>query len=623
MRLLIFLMCFATAVYADGLQDYQSAQAFIANHPLTQSDVAQADTHLPEIKANKAASDNQSYYSDPDSMATQSLDAIQKKPGLKAIGESAGTRPRMSINPNTDFVKNSQKLQQNAEDIITHKYKDCDKKVYTEHVYVNKTCTAPNNMSFDCEKELQAHAQKPVIPIPCYSVLRIDNHSATAPQGAQRLQEISWVDRHFFIWKHYAYVDYYKVPSTTECLLPGTFITQTDSGDRVSSISLPALVPATFHINALHGGTVTLNINGMPATDGTEITNQSATSAKSYALKLHSEQHGMAVAYALEPANPPETISQQWINHCPTQLKGCNTQHSRCLDVASTKSIDGVSITEPCWRMQYHINCGTSNVPDTCQTLQAQNCQQISSRCTTQTESRCPGFNETWSCPTTKKIGTSIACGDAHAFCLNGSCQQTATDKNTNIGDASTKLAAMNSTAEDVKSKGTDPSIKPSNIEVFKGRVARCRDITLGIMNCCRDTGWAKGIITHCSDEEKDLGKSKQKGLVVEVGRYCSHKFIWCTEHKKSYCIFPSKIALDVQLHGRGDQLHRGFGSAENPDCSGISPDAMSRIDFDKIDFSNAVGDITAKRNTPNESAVKNSAEGRVNDMIAKDMPHA
>ena len=125
----------------------------------------------------------------------------------------------------------------------------------------------------------------------------------------------------------------------------------------------------------------------------------------------------------------------------------------------------------------------------------------------------------------------------------------------------------------------------------------------------------------QCSQGEQQLGKAKEKGgFVVSIGRYCSNRnFLGiCLDHKQSYCIFPSRIAHAVQVDGRKKQLHRGFGSPSSPDCSGLSIRELQQLDFKRIDFSGAIGDVEAAVTLPAttelEKRLTQSITRQVND---------
>jgi len=188
-------------------------------------------------------------------------------------------------------------------------------------------------------------------------------------------------------------------------------------------------------------------------------------------------------------------------------------------------------------------------------------------------------------------------------YCSDGACESVDDEKNEDFATSITDMSALNEEASGVQSQGDDPTKDPNSIRLFTGRSVHCRDITLGVRNCCADSGWASGVV-HCRGEEKDLGAAKEKGgLVVYTGRYCAHRS-WgvCTEHKKGYCIFPSRIAYDIQVSGRNAQLGRGFGDAKNPNCSGLSIDDISRIDLDRVDLSNVADETVSKTAIPGDS---------------------
>lgn len=160
--------------------------------------------------------------------------------------------------------------------------------------------------------------------------------------------------------------------------------------------------------------------------------------------------------------------------------------------------------------------------------------------------------------------------------------------------------------AEDV----THQQTKTNNIRIFTGKAASCRDanlIAVNAMNCCGDSkGWAQGIYASCSAEENLIRTAKKDGRALKIGRYCSNDVLGiCLEHRTGYCVFPSKIAYDVQIQGRGGQLHRGFGSGESPNCSGITPSEMQKINMDNIDFTNVKNNIMQQGNLPNSKKLQ------------------
>jgi conjugal transfer mating pair stabilization protein TraN len=76
------------------------------------------------------------------------------------------------------------------------------------------------------------------------------------------------------------------------------------------------------------------------------------------------------------------------------------------------------------------------------------------------------------------------------------------------------------------------------------------------------------------------------------VGTYCAKKVLGqCLEKKTTYCCFGTKLARLIQEAGH-QQLGLSWGSPQSPQCQGLSPEQLSRLDFSKVDFSELFQDI-------------------------------
>ena len=188
----------------------------------------------------------------------------------------------------------------------------------------------------------------------------------------------------------------------------------------------------------------------------------------------------------------------------------------------------------------------------------------------------------------------------AEVYCSDGSCVETDSTDNTEYASSLADLSALNEEASEYDKHQVHWADTPA---LFSGYAAHCRDEAIGALNCCKDSGWANGLFS-CNTEEYKLGEAKEAGYrVVYVGRYCSHKVLGiCTEHKKGYCVFPSRLAYDLQVYGGAGQLGKSFGGAESPNCYGLSVSQIKRIDLTKIDFSNIEEDITGSVDLPDGS---------------------
>lgn len=92
-------------------------------------------------------------------------------------------------------------------------------------------------------------------------------------------------------------------------------------------------------------------------------------------------------------------------------------------------------------------------------------------------------------------------------------------------------------------------------------------------------------IIWSCEDEEFELGAKKAMRICHYNGKYCDEKVLGvCVIKKKSYCCFNSAFARIMQEQVR-PQLGKSWGSAKNPDCTGITIAQLGQVDFSKVDL--------------------------------------
>lgn len=242
-------------------------------------------------------------------------------------------------------------------------------------------------------------------------------------------------------------------------------------------------------------------------------------------------------------------------------------------------------------------------------------CEQINLSCQNTVGSACAVYQQTYRCPHKECVNThEIVCGE-ETLCLKGECGIKANPRPSQ--DFERGVSALSSTR--------DASQQFDKATIFKGLSQTCRDEIGDFSDCCHTEGWGQDIhLAHCSTEEKTLALSRQKGLAVGVGRYCAHHMPWplehvCTEHKQSYCVFGSKLARILQTQGRQRQLGRRFGSAEKPDCSGITPEQLQAIDLAKMDFKDFYADLKDSIQTPDRlQAIKD----RIADFQRQEQAH-
>lgn len=233
---------------------------------------------------------------------------------------------------------------------------------------------------------------------------------------------------------------------------------------------------------------------------------------------------------------------------------------------------------------------------------------QNNSKCTLQ-ETKC--FNS--DCSHKEKIyhcaidddnaenSSSLMCGD-QSYCLDDNCAIGGTYE---AGKSLPKVLTYLKTMEEAKKDSNKDSV---DIKIFTGKGNKCEKDVLGTRNCCTDSGWGKGVgLGSCSYEEQNLGLQKEKGMCVYIGSYCSDEEKLtglCLKKAESYCCFSSKLSRIIQEQGR-NQIGLNLGTAETPNCSGLSPEEMQKLDFTKIDFTEYTSELTMQLNSPTSADVE------------------
>ena len=156
-------------------------------------------------------------------------------------------------------------------------------------------------------------------------------------------------------------------------------------------------------------------------------------------------------------------------------------------------------------------------------------------------------------------------------------------------------------------------------INLFKGKGSECLqngwDTTF--FNCCNDTVDSFLIFReYCSDESYETVQAKQAGRAHFIGTYCKRDIpiIGCIQEAEVYCTFNSKMGRIIHEQGR-NQLQQfapggNWGTAEAPNCAGLTPEEFQMLDFSRINLSEIFGDITPLP----AGQLQNDIQGGIND---------
>ena len=147
-------------------------------------------------------------------------------------------------------------------------------------------------------------------------------------------------------------------------------------------------------------------------------------------------------------------------------------------------------------------------------------------------------------------------------------------------------------------------------IYIFNGKPSQCRPpgISTLYFNCCdTNPGSLWFIQSRCGTQEAMTVQQIAKKQCHYIGDYCQEDWwlVGCVQSASVYCCFNSQLGRIIQEQGRPQlqTFQRGFGSAENPDCRGFTPEEFQHLDFSKIDLSEYVNGIV----TTSQQSVANT----------------
>ncbi len=292
-----------------------------------------------------------------------------------------------------------------------------------------------------------------------------------------------------------------------------------------------------------------------------------------------------------------EVASEKWIDGCAvlenlTEQGLCRYESKTTSLKNETKTIQGEPITRDHFEEQYRYTCfKASPVSNSCAGLREKGCFQIKSDCKERIGNVCVLWQQTYSCPSSKKSLKSYrASNKENPFCLTGNCADTSYEENNEMMNTMSHLYALREAQKDLR----DFKV------IFKGTHRWCTRNCLNFRDCCgAGNGWGVSLhLSSCDAKEIELKTLRDKHLCVQVGTYCAERdkvFNSCLRKKTTFCCYGTKMARLIQENGRA-QLGLGWGNVESPDCNGLSPEQLSRIDFSKINFSEIFEEI--KNNT-------------------------
>lgn len=277
--------------------------------------------------------------------------------------------------------------------------------------------------------------------------------------------------------------------------------------------------------------------------------------------------------------------------------KYCEITSEECVEPSETRNINGKDVFKECWRYNRKYQCRTDTKVNECKALVEKGCKEITRDCIHNEENRCEHYVVEYECENKKT--DKIDC-IASQFCAGGICDEQERNVNTNFGLAASYLSVLNQVNKDSSectcNSETDPNCSARNVQddkckLFNGESKVCRKYT-SQLNCCSDKGLLRSL-AGCNEEEKELA-SKQFAGACHYVDYKNGKGLKAYQKRKAFCCFNSKLARIIQVQGR-QQLGRGWGSFDNPDCNALTLQEIKQIDFSQLDFSELYEELKDK----------------------------
>jgi hypothetical protein len=303
---------------------------------------------------------------------------------------------------------------------------------------------------------------------------------------------------------------------------------------------------------------------------------------------------GGNLCYAHWTTNHPkqviETENPIWVSDCVhlearVRLNECKLIKSECLD-KQPKTIDGETITKPCWKYQDTYRCQYPCL-NNCTSYLQQGCKHVSSECKFKVQDKCYIWRQHLECPgQTNQVVTEVE--NAKWFGINGECGGVPFEPNNEFASSLAELSIFGQMQKEAQGGLNN---------LFKGQNNQCRKTGFGLKDCCEKMGgWGVNFrLTGCNEEEKLLAEKRERGLCHEIGIYkVGKEALVIPKRKTSFCCFPSKLARVLHEQGRG-QVGLQWGDPESPNCRGFTVEEISRLNFESMNLSELFADIMQK----------------------------
>jgi conjugal transfer mating pair stabilization protein TraN len=288
----------------------------------------------------------------------------------------------------------------------------------------------------------------------------------------------------------------------------------------------------------------------------------------------------------------------------------CSTPVETCVDAdPQTRNINGVNVTQSCWRFSRTYQCSGKTPAQNCSVLDGNSqCKFLREECLDDPRvGACVTRERIYRCPSPNQpAGTKqFICG-GDLYCANGECETFERESSDELKDALVGLGALGQAGKE---------FDQDNFTLFKGTAETCSKPVFGLANCCGGNGIP--LIGVCSSAEKLLDQKIDKGLCHFIGTFCGKSILGvCTSKRKSYCCYQSKLTRIIQEGGHA-QLALGFGTPKRADCAGFTIEQFASLDLSKIDFTEIYNELLEAVKLPDEAQTLVDIQKKITDFYA------
>lgn len=521
----------------------------------------------------------------------------------KAVTDSISKQPEDMVTAHSPFLDNGRNAENNAETVFDPRL--CESTEFEKSVFTNYVC--------DRDLQVQQYCTRTATISGHYNTNRVSKDYSLTLTAASREGNQVKLD--------------FSLPEA------GTI---TSASVKIVYPAIPSYegMPLTITV---FGGSIVIKAAQLPAS--LPVINSGVTAGQGFVMYIAIQTSGHlneainTMIYNLRNGKEVLTLDVQmltdrqvwvpevvWSENCSFDKAEGSLTGTECTEPGGDKTVmvDGQPyiVYQDCWA--YRDSYLTQSESEgTCGAyINNAACNVVNQQCVDQGDGACLHANITYSCETKMK-GEGLVCGD-ELFCTDGSCVLDNNGKNDMFAKAASELAAVAAAGKDVA------ELNSNDVKIFTGKGVSCKKFAAGFSNCCKDSGWGQDVgLASCSSDEKALGKAKEKRLTVYIAEYCSKKVLGiCLERKRGYCEFDSKLAQIIQQQGRSWQLGIGFGSGSSPDCRGITPEELQKIDFSKVDFSAFYDDLNSGSYVPADNNQMEKMKERMKAMFDQGSSH-